>query len=659
MSAAGIRAGKAFVEIGANDTALVKGLRAAQAKLKKFGMGLSAVGGGLSAASAAVLGPLTASVQVFAGSGDELSKMADRTGASVEALSELRHAAAQSDVEVAQLQTGLNRMSKVIGEAATGSDGAAEALAHLGLSAAELQSMSVDQQFEAIADALAGIEDPAIRTMRAMEVFGKGGASLMPLMTTGAAGIRALREEARKLGLQVSNSDAAAATLYGDTLANLWSVIKDVSFELGAALAPALTSIIKTITPLVVGVAEWVSKNRQLVVWVAAVAAGVGAAGAALVSLGVAAMAAAAAISGLIALGGVLSTVFAAVISPIGLTIAAIGALGYVIATQTEFGVAMVKWLGEQFSALFATVSRTIGNIVGLLQAGQLGAAMELGWTAIDAAWQTGIAGLRNAWTDFTTWILNIWTSTVSSIAKFFNDSWNFIEIGWTETIGFFADSWTSFTNMLTKTWNSTIGFVQKAWVRLKGLFDSDINVQSEVNRIDSETSARNTASDSATEGILSQRANDRFQRQVQIDQRTKDIDRTLEEDRQREVDRRNAEAQAAKDARNARAAAARAKLDAANAQAEAVLGQAAPAGPRRPGAPADIFAEQSSKSEREVSRAIQNQGTFSAAQALQFGPGNDVQRKIAGSSEETARNTGRLIRELPAAIAKSNRLSA
>ncbi len=172
MSAAGIRAGKAFVEIGANDTALMKGLRAAQAKLKKFGMGLSAVGGGLSAASAAVLGPLTASVQVFAGSGDELSKMADRTGASVEALSELRHAAAQSDVEVTQLQTGLNRMSKVIGEAATGSDGAAETLAHLGLTAAQLQSMSVDQQFEAIADALAGIEDPALRTMRALDVFG-------------------------------------------------------------------------------------------------------------------------------------------------------------------------------------------------------------------------------------------------------------------------------------------------------------------------------------------------------------------------------------------------------------------------------------------------------------------------------------------------------
>jgi TP901 family phage tail tape measure protein len=659
MSAAGIRAGRAFVEIGANDSSLVKGLRAAQAKLKKFGMGLSAIGGGMSAASASVLGPLAASVQVFAGSGDELSKMADRTGASVEALSELRHAAAQSDVEVAQLQTGLNRMSKVVGEAATGSDGAAESLAHLGLTAQQLQSLPVDKQFELIADALAGIEDPAIRTMRAMDIFGKGGASLMPMMTTGAAGIQALREEARKLGLQVSGADAAAATLYGDTLSNLWTVVKDVAFEIGAALAPALTSVIQTITPVIVGVAEWISKNGELVVWVAAVAAGVGAAGAALVAFGVASMAAAAAISGLIALGGVIATVFAAVVSPIGLAVAAIAALGYMIATQTEFGAAMVNWLGEQFSALFATVSRTVGNIVGLLQAGQLGAAMELGWTAIDAAWQTGMAGLKNAWTDFTTGILNVWTNTVSSIAKFFSDSWSFIEIGWIESVGFFTDSWTSFTNFLTKTWNSTVGFIQKAWVALKSLFDSEINVQAEMQKIDDQTSAQNAASDSATQGILDSRFNERYQRQAQIDQRAKDINKTLEEDRQREINRRNSQAQAAKDARNARAAAAQAKLDAANKQAEEAISQAAPNALKKPGAPQDIFQEQAKEAEKGVQKAVQNQGTFSAAQALQFGPGDDVQRKIAGSSEETARNTGRLIKELPAAIAKANRLRA
>lgn len=658
MSAAGVRAGKAYVEIGANDSALVKGLRAAQAKLKSFGLGLTAIGGGLSAASAAVLGPLSASVQVFSTSGDELSKMSDRTGATVEALSELRHAAAQSDVEVAQLESGLNRMSKVIGEAATGSVSAEEALASLGLSSSQLQSLTVDRQFEAIAESLASIEDPAVRTMRAMDIFGKGGAGLMPLMTEGAKGIRTLREEARALGLQVSSSDAAAATLFGDTLANLWSVIKDVSFEIGAALAPALTPIIQAVTPLIVAVADWISRNRELVVWVAAVAAGIGAAGAALVGFGVASLAGAAAISGLITLGGVISSVFAAIVSPIGVAAAAITALGAVVATQTEWGVAMLNWLGENFSALFGSISRTVGNIVGLLQAGQMGAAMELGWVAIDAAWQTGVAGLRNAWTDFTTSLLNAWTNTTSSLAKFFNDAWGVVEIGWTETVGFFADSWTTFTNMLTKTWNSTIGFIQNAWVRLKSLFDSDINVQAEVDRINADTARKNAASDSSTERILGQRAAARFQRQVAVDQRSKEIGQTLEQDRQREVERRNREAEEAKADRQARAAAAREKLNAANAEAEAAIA-AAPAAPGKPALTGPNAGDGPGSPESALNQAARIQGSFSASQALQFGPGGDLQRKIAGASEETARNTTRLVREIPEAIARSNRLSA
>ncbi|MFN9880056.1 MAG: hypothetical protein ACK557_16415, partial [Planctomycetota bacterium] len=159
---------------------------------------------------------------------------------------------------------------------------------------------------------------------------------------------------------------------------------------------PALTALIQTVTPIVVGIAQWISQNSELVVWIAGVAAAVGAAGAALVSFGVASLALSAAIGGLISLGGVLAAVFAAIVSPVGLVIAAVVALGAAIAPQTEWGVSMVGWLGEQFSALLGTVTRTIGNIVGLLQPGQLGAAMEMAWKAIEAAGQTGISGSKN-----------------------------------------------------------------------------------------------------------------------------------------------------------------------------------------------------------------------------------------------------------------------
>ncbi len=43
-SAQGIRAGRVFVELFADDTKLVRGLRAAERKLKAFGTGLQSVG---------------------------------------------------------------------------------------------------------------------------------------------------------------------------------------------------------------------------------------------------------------------------------------------------------------------------------------------------------------------------------------------------------------------------------------------------------------------------------------------------------------------------------------------------------------------------------------------------------------------------------------
>ena len=77
-------------------------------------------------------------------------------------------------------------------------------------------------------------------------------------------------------------------------------------------------------------------------------------------------------------------------------------------------------------------------------------------------------------------------------------------------------------------------------------------NVQAEVDRINAETSQKNAASDTSTQQILGERFDARYQRQVAIDQRSKDIDKALEQDRQRTVDQRNAEAEAAKAANTA-----------------------------------------------------------------------------------------------------------
>ncbi|TVQ64490.1 MAG: hypothetical protein EA379_01345, partial [Phycisphaerales bacterium] len=84
----GIRAGRAFVELGVDDR-MARGLRNAQRRLQAFGAGVRAIGTGFTAIGGAVLAPLGLATRTFARAGDELDKMSARTGISVEALSEM------------------------------------------------------------------------------------------------------------------------------------------------------------------------------------------------------------------------------------------------------------------------------------------------------------------------------------------------------------------------------------------------------------------------------------------------------------------------------------------------------------------------------------------------------------------------------------------
>lgn len=61
-AAQGIRAGRAFVELFADDKRLVRGLRRAQAKLQAFGAAVRGMGLRVAAAGAAMLAPLAARV---------------------------------------------------------------------------------------------------------------------------------------------------------------------------------------------------------------------------------------------------------------------------------------------------------------------------------------------------------------------------------------------------------------------------------------------------------------------------------------------------------------------------------------------------------------------------------------------------------------------
>ncbi len=495
-SASGIRAGAAYIELYVKDNRLVKGLDAAAQKLSAFGASLTAIGTRMATFGAGIVTPLLGAAKVFADMGSDLDDMSQRTGVSVEALSELGFAAEQSGSDLGTLENGLRRMQKLVGDAARGLGSANEAFARLGLPADDLAKLTPEEQFKLIADRLSQIEDPTLRAAIAMEVFGRSGTNLLPLMQDGAAGIEELQQQARDLGLTMSTEDAQAAAAFGDAMDMLWSVLKKAVFTIGSALAPVLMQVVETMTRAATSVSAWIAENKELVATVFRIGVAVAAGGAALVALG-------AAISGLgVVLGaigtaitgagaaiGALGSMLAALLSPIGMVIAGVGALAAYLLYATGAGSQALQWLSDRFQDLKDTALAAWQGIGDALAAGDLSLAAKILWLTLKMEWQNGVNFLHAKWLEFKGLFISTWSSAVYSVARLATDAWANLQVAWVETTDFLADSWSVFINLLMKGWNRFAGFFQKVWARIKGLF-GDIDAEAEVARINSEIGA-------------------------------------------------------------------------------------------------------------------------------------------------------------------------
>src|SRR5262249_26293279 len=150
--------------------------------------GLQSVGTKMMGLGAALKAPLVASAKLFADFGSELHDMSLRTGASVEALSEMAFVAKVTGGSMEALEVGLKKMQKAIASGEDELGKPIKAFDQLGISAKKLAALAPDQQLAEIGGRLALIKDPAMRAALALQIFGKAGTGLLPMFEDGRAG---------------------------------------------------------------------------------------------------------------------------------------------------------------------------------------------------------------------------------------------------------------------------------------------------------------------------------------------------------------------------------------------------------------------------------------------------------------------------------------
>ena len=225
-----------------------KGLGGLAADAKSVASGLGGVGAAFS-----VLGGVAASVfSVQAVKGavdmlDQLDDLSEKTGIATEALSALRYAGEVVGTPVEALATGIRKLSLNMAAAAGGGKEQAAAFQAIGVSFKNLDGSlrGSDQVLGAIADKFASFRDGPEKAALAVELFGKAGADMIPLLNKGSAGMDELRAEAERLGVVFSGDLAGQAAEFNDNLKKIQISAQGFATTLAAELVPSLNELAK------------------------------------------------------------------------------------------------------------------------------------------------------------------------------------------------------------------------------------------------------------------------------------------------------------------------------------------------------------------------------------------------------------------------------
>jgi len=222
------------------------------------------VGKALTLAGGAIVGTLGMMVKSYIKAGDEVHKMALRTGFATETLSELRYAAQISGTNLDSLERAVKRMQKTIVDASEGMTTYQRAFERIGVNYEELLKLHPEQQFEVLAKAIAAVEDPTIRAATAQDIFGRAGTQLLPLFAQGVEGMEALRQKAHELGMVFDQEAADKAARLADAQATLKGAIQGLTIAIAENIVPVLSRFVEGLSGVISKISGWMKANPVL-----------------------------------------------------------------------------------------------------------------------------------------------------------------------------------------------------------------------------------------------------------------------------------------------------------------------------------------------------------------------------------------------------------
>ena len=183
---------------------------------------------------------------------DAFGKLSRQTGIAADSLQAYVNAGKLAGVEQSTIEKGLRRLAQSQREADQGIKTYSESYEALGISVRDSDGnlKSSEVLLGDIAERFSDMPNGATKAALAMEIFGRSGAQLIPLLNAG-------REELEKWNYETSEGFAAYAEYFNDQLTMLSFGFDGFRKQLADALLPALNSVLEVFRKLFESGNDW------------------------------------------------------------------------------------------------------------------------------------------------------------------------------------------------------------------------------------------------------------------------------------------------------------------------------------------------------------------------------------------------------------------
>lgn len=218
---------------------------------------------GLSFAATGAIAGAAALGKQAAATGAEIDDMTQQFDISAETIQRWNYLSLQAGVDSTAFTRALIKARAAMADLSAGtSNAASQTLEKLGLAANQFGSD--EEMFDGIIAALAKVEDSALQTAYANEIFGDRIATqLLPYINAGAEDLAKWNAEFDAMP-SLTGEEAAALALLDDTFNRLNTTMQYASAQLGLALAPLIERVVEwienSLVPAIEDLAAWFEK---------------------------------------------------------------------------------------------------------------------------------------------------------------------------------------------------------------------------------------------------------------------------------------------------------------------------------------------------------------------------------------------------------------